>query len=59
MRACKNCKLLSEKAERCPYCGELTSIRWQGYVIVKDPKRSQIAKKLNITKSGKYALKVR
>jgi len=42
----------------CPYCGEKTSKRWQGYIIVRDPKRSQMAKKLNITKSGKYALKV-
>ena len=58
MKACKNCKLLSKKDDRCSYCGELTSTRWQGYVIIRDPKRSQIAKKLNITKPGKYALKV-
>lgn len=59
MKACKNCHLIVEKNDRCPYCGEITSSRWQGYVIVRDPKRSQIAKKLNITRPGKYALKVR
>jgi DNA-directed RNA polymerase subunit E" len=56
--ACKNCHLLTEK-DRCPYCSEQTVKRWRGYVIIRDPARSQIAKKMNITKPGKYALKVR
>ncbi len=58
LNACKNCHLITEK-DRCPYCSEQTLKRWQGYVIIRDPVRSQIAKKMNITKPGKYALKVR
>lgn len=58
INACKNCHLLTEKNDVCPYCGERVSKRWQGCIIVRDPKRSQMAKKLNITKPGKYALKV-
>jgi len=32
---------------------------WMGYVIIIDPEKSEIAKKMNITKEGKYALRVR
>lgn len=43
----------------CPMCHSPTSKTWQGYVIIQDPKRSRIARKMNITAPGKYALKVR
>ena len=56
--ACKNCHLITEK-DRCPYCSEKTVKRWSGYVIIRDPAKSQIAKKMNIKRPGKYALKVR
>jgi len=58
LRACKNCHYLS-KNDRCPLCSEQTLKRWTGYVIIREPKKSQIAKKMNITKPGKYALKVK
>jgi len=58
LNACKNCHFITEK-DHCPYCSEQTAKRWSGYVIIRDPARSQIAKKMNITKPGKYALKVR
>lgn len=57
LRACKNCHILTEM-EVCPNCSLPTSKRWRGYVIIRDPSTSQIAKKMNITKPGKYALKV-
>ncbi|EMR75637.1 DNA-directed RNA polymerase, subunit E'' [Thermoplasmatales archaeon SCGC AB-540-F20] len=56
--ACRNCHRLTEK-DRCPICSDQTVKRWSGYVIIRDPAKSQIAKKMNITKPGKYALKVR
>lgn len=43
----------------CPVCHSPTSKTWQGYVIIQDPKKSRIARKMNITAGGKYALKVR
>ena len=58
INACKSCHLLTDK-ERCPNCADTTVNRWTGYVIIRDPEHSQIAKKMNITKPGKYALKVR
>jgi len=57
-KACKNCHLLT-KNDTCPNCSLPTAKRWSGYVIIRDPAQSQIAKKMNISKPGKYALKVR
>ncbi|HDM25336.1 MAG: DNA-directed RNA polymerase subunit E [Thermoplasmata archaeon] len=56
--ACKNCHLITEKTE-CPVCSIPTSKKWKGCVIIFDPNQSQIAQKMNITKPGMYALKVR
>ena len=58
LNACKICHLLTYK-DVCPNCSLPTSKRWQGYVVIRDPEHSQIAEKMNITKPGKYALKVR
>lgn len=58
LNACKVCHLLTEK-DTCPLCNLPTSKRWRGYVIIRNPADSQIAKKMNVTKPGKYALKVR
>jgi len=56
--ACKNCHIItSEKV--CPHCAVPTSKRWSGCVIIRNPKDSIIAEKMNIAKPGKYALKVR
>jgi len=49
--------LTTEK--KCPNDGsnELSD-EWSGLIIVLDPKNSQVAKTLNITVPGRYALKV-
>jgi DNA-directed RNA polymerase subunit E" len=31
---------------------------WQGFVVILNPERSEVAKRLNITRPGNYALKV-
>ncbi|MHC1566567.1 MAG: transcription elongation factor subunit Spt4 [Candidatus Syntropharchaeia archaeon] len=57
--ACRECHRVSEK-NICPICGSNTMSKdWAGYVIIIDPKNSEIAKKLKIELPGKYALKVR
>jgi DNA-directed RNA polymerase subunit E" len=58
MKACKECHLLTNR-DICPFCSLPTSEYWQGYLIVIDPEKSRIAKKMNIKMPGKYALKVR
>jgi DNA-directed RNA polymerase subunit E" len=56
-KACKNCQKLTEE-NVCPVCGSTElSNRWTGLVIIINTE-SEIAKKLNITVPGEYALKV-
>lgn len=57
LRACKNCHILTD-SDVCPNCSVPTAKRWRGYVIIRDPAHSKVAKKMNIKKPGKYALKV-
>jgi DNA-directed RNA polymerase subunit E" len=49
--------MLTEK-DTCPVCSTPTSKRWRGVIVIIDPTKSIIAKKINISKPGKYALKV-
>ena len=57
--ACKSCRILTSK-NICPNCKKTgVSGDWAGELIVINPKKSVIAKKANITKSGRYALRVR
>jgi DNA-directed RNA polymerase subunit E" len=58
LRACKNCSLITEE-DVCQLCGNQTSKEWQGYVIIIDHTRSEIAKRMGINVNGKFALKVR
>ena len=59
-RACRNCHFIVEKGDVCPICkGTSLSEEWFGYVVVLEPENSEIAKRLNITQPGKYALRVR
>ena len=54
MLACKNCFTITD-AEKCPNCGGELSKEWQGYVVIIDADKSEIAKRLNIKKAGAYA----
>ncbi len=57
-KACKSCLMLSEE-DACPACKGDTSKDWQGFLVVADFSRSQIAEKMSIKNNGKYALRVR
>lgn len=58
LKACKACYRITEE-DKCPFCGGDTSREWQGYVIINDYEKSEIAAKMNIKTNGKYALRVR
>jgi len=58
LRACQKCNFLTEEKE-CPKCSGTTSKQWQGYLIIVDHTKSQIAKKMGIAENGKFAIKVR
>jgi len=57
--ACKKCKFITTEPTVCKVCGskEFTK-EWFGYLIVVDPEKSEIAKKLGIKYAGKYAIVV-
>lgn len=59
MKACKKCNYLMEEGEKCALCGGELSKEWQGYIVVLDYTRSDIAKKMNISANGRFALKVK
>lgn len=58
-KACKTCNRIVEE-NTCPICGESNlSTDWRGYVIILDPEGSDIAERMNVDTSGRYALRVR
>jgi len=58
LKACKNCNLITEE-DVCKVCGGTTSKEWQGYAVIMDHSRSEIARKMGIQSNGKFALRVR
>ncbi|MCL5420358.1 MAG: transcription elongation factor Spt4 [Candidatus Parvarchaeota archaeon] len=57
-KACRVCNFLTEE-RKCPMCGsEDLSLKWKGIVIVSDSEKSVIAKTIQISKNGRYALSV-
>ena len=60
VKACKNCRFITADPEKCPLCQsvELTE-KFSGHLIVLDPEKSEIAKKLEIKAPGTYAIKIR
>lgn len=59
MRACRNCKNITDEPV-CPVCkGTELSEDYTGLLIVLDSENSLLAEKLETTEQGSYALKVR
>ncbi|MCX8174617.1 MAG: DNA-directed RNA polymerase, subunit E'' [Candidatus Micrarchaeota archaeon] len=61
MKACKSCRLIVEDyALTCPACqgADLTE-KFSGQLVVNDPEKSEIGKKLSVKVPGKYAIKIR
>jgi len=60
MKACKNCRLIVNEEKQCPACQsqELTE-KFSGQLVVLDPEKSEIGKKLEIKAPGRYAIKIR
>ena len=56
--ACKNCSAVTEE-DTCPLCQNPTSKDWNGYIVVVDHNRSELAKKMGLNANGKFALRVR
>ncbi len=58
LKACKKCKRLV-KGSKCPVCKDAKLIEaWKGKVIIINAEKSLIAKKLNISEAGEYAIRI-
>ncbi|MFC4550304.1 MULTISPECIES: transcription elongation factor subunit Spt4 [Halorussus] len=59
--ACRECHAVAEAdADTCPICGSTSLTEdWSGFVIISHPDKSEIAKEMEVTQPGRYALKVR
>ena len=57
-QACRQCKRLIT-GDKCVVCGstKLSKI-WKGRVIILNPEKSEIAKKINIKEPGEYAIRI-
>ena len=56
-KACKICKRIYE-GDKCTRCDSKESTEgFKGRIYVKNPEGSEIAKKLNITEKGNFAIK--
>ena len=58
-KACKNCKMILKQGTECPNCHskDLTT-NWKGFTIIFNPQESEIAKKMDVSLPGKYALRL-
>ena len=58
---CRDChRVLDPDVETCPNCGSTSLTEdWAGYVVIAHPEESEIAKEMQVTEPGEYALKVR
>lgn len=58
-RACKKCRLFTESGE-CPIChGSNFAESWKGRISITNVEKSEIAKKIGLTRNGIYAIKTR
>jgi len=58
-KVCRDCHRVVD-GEACTVCGTANvSEDWAGYLVIIDPEHSDVAKKMNISLPGRYALKVR
>ncbi|MEK6898432.1 MAG: transcription elongation factor subunit Spt4 [Nanoarchaeota archaeon] len=58
-KACRNCNRIYE-GERCPNCESKESVEsFKGRMVVFNPEKSEIAKKLNVKGKGNFAIKTR
>lgn len=58
-QVCRECHRIIN-GQTCAICGSSNlSSDWSGMIIIIDPERSEIAKKMDIKVPDKYALKVR
>lgn len=57
-KACKQCRTIFDGA-KCPQCGGEGLDSFKGHIEILAPEHSEIAKHLNLTKKGSFAIRLR
>jgi len=58
LKACKKCRRIIE-GDVCPVCKDSeTTVHWKGSITIIDPEKSEIAKEMEITTPGRYAIRI-
>ena len=56
-KACRICNTIYDEGDKCPSCGSKESTdSFKGRVVIMNPEKSEIAKKLNIKEKGNFAI---
>ncbi|MDL5362264.1 transcription elongation factor subunit Spt4 [Halalkalicoccus sp. NIPERK01] len=60
-KVCRDChRVVDPDTNACPSCGSTSFTEdWAGYVVIAHPEESEIAREMQVTEAGEYALKVR
>jgi DNA-directed RNA polymerase subunit E" len=56
--ACPKCGKVYSELQRCPHDGAQLTRDWSGKAAVVDPEKSRIAKQMDTSLKGIYALKI-
>ena len=60
VKACKNCRLIVTEGTQCPLCQSVDLVdKFSGQLVVIDPEKSEIGKRLDVKAPGRYAIKLR
>ena len=58
-KACRTCRLIVT-GDVCPGCqGSNLSKSWEGYILIEDTEKSEVATQIGAKAPGKYALKLK
>ncbi|MBU2562204.1 MAG: DNA-directed RNA polymerase subunit E'' [Nanoarchaeota archaeon] len=59
-KACKLCNKIYETGDKCPNCEAKEATEgYKGRIVILDPEKSEIARKLKLKNKGNFAIKTR
>lgn len=60
MKACQDCHyIVTTKDKECPNCEGDLSDRAEGFIMILDPEKSEVAEYMDINVKGNYAIRVK
>ncbi len=59
MRSCSICRVIYEDQKTCPTCGIDLTDKFSGMIVIINPEKSEVAKIIGKTASGRYSIKTK